>query len=103
MSLSATYLLKCGADPTRKNRSGSTPFHLAVQSTGRCGSGVEAAKIAQRAIIEAFLAQGVSTRLSDGKRKSVVDCSESKWIKDLLASGGARRTRPASSQQSKRH
>ena len=101
-ALAATCLLKCGADPTSKNRSGSSPFHLAVQSTGRGGSGVEAAKIAQRKIIEAFLAQGVSTRLKDGKGKSVAECAESKWIKDLLAGGGASRARPASSRESKR-
>jgi len=29
------FLLQAGADPTIKNKPGSTPFHLAVQNTGR--------------------------------------------------------------------
>ena len=78
-------LLAAGGDPTGKNKSGSTPFHLAVQNTGRGGAGEEKAKDAQRQIIEQFLSWGVSTRLKDGKGKSVLDCAVSGWIRDVLA------------------
>jgi hypothetical protein len=84
-ALAAKCLLSAGADPLTKNRSGSTPFHLAVQNTGRGGSGDKIAVDAQRAIIEAFLAHGVSSRVKDGKGKSVVDCAKGSWIRDLLA------------------
>src|SRR6476659_2158337 len=78
------FLLTAGADPTRKNNPGSTPFHLAVQNTGRGGSGEPEAIEAQREIIEAFLACGVSTRRKDGKGKSVVESAQSEWIRELL-------------------
>ncbi len=81
----ALYLLSVGGSPTTRNKSGSTPFHLAVQNTGRGGSGAEAAKYAQRQIIEGFLSFGVSTGLRDGKCQSVLDCARSGWIRDLLA------------------
>jgi hypothetical protein len=83
-ALAVACLLSCGADPTARNRSGSTPFHLAVQTTGRGGSGAEVAKLAQRAIIEAFLDQGVRIKLTDGRGKSVADCAQSQWIRKLL-------------------
>ncbi len=77
-------LLQAGADPMMKNKPGSTPFHLAVQNTGRGGSGHPAAIEGQRKIIETFLAAGLSTKLKDGKGKSVVDCARSEWIRELL-------------------
>src|SRR5439155_847463 len=43
-------LLKAGADPTLKNKPGSTPFHLAVQNTGRGGTGAAVAIAAQQQI-----------------------------------------------------
>ncbi len=80
----ALYLLSIGADPSIRNKPGSTPFHLAVQNTGRGGSGEEIAKDGQRQIIEGFLSFGVSTRLRDGKCQSVMDCARSDWVRDLL-------------------
>jgi hypothetical protein len=82
----ATHLLlEAGANPTLKNKPGSTPLHLAVQNTGRGGSGSDAAKQAQRSIIETILARGISPTLKDGKGKTVLDCATSSWIRDVLS------------------
>ncbi|MDZ4405912.1 ankyrin repeat domain-containing protein [Prosthecobacter sp.] len=78
-------LLQAGSDPTRENLSGNTPFHLAVQNTGRGGSGAAAAIEAQREIIKAFLAAGISSELKNGSGKSVVDAAKSAWIRAVLA------------------
>lgn len=48
-------LLTHGADPERTNDSGSTPRDLAVQNTGRSGSGTTAAKDQQRKIISLLM------------------------------------------------
>ncbi len=77
-------LLKLGCDPLRRNLPGSTPFHLAVQNTGASGSGSEDAKAAQRLIIKEFMSLGLSVRLKDGNGRTVVDCAQSAWIRDLL-------------------
>lgn len=77
-------LLKAGADPMARNKSGSTPFHLAVQNTGRGGAGAPEAISAQRAIIQEFLSLGLSPTLKDGKGKSVKDCVQSAWVRELL-------------------
>ena len=82
-------LLKAGADPTLKNKPGSTPFHLAVQDTGRGGSGADEARAGQREIIKEFLSLGVSKALKDGRGKSVLDCARSGWIRDILANHAA--------------
>src|SRR5262249_19807146 len=63
------FLLERGADATLRNKPGSTPFHLAVQNTGRGGSGAEAAKDAQRQIIQEFLSFGLRPALKDSKGK----------------------------------
>ncbi len=79
------YLLERGCDAKLKNKPGSTPFHLAVQNTGRGGSGAEAARAAQRQIIQQLLAHGLSPALKDAKGKSVFDSARSDWIREMLA------------------
>jgi hypothetical protein len=78
-------LLQAGADPTVGNHSGATPFHLAAANTGRGGSGDQAAKAAQRRIIESMREQGVSPTIRDGQGKSVLDWATSEWVRQLLA------------------
>ena len=78
------YLLKAGSDPKIKNKPGSTPFHLAVQNTGRGGSGHDAAINGQREIILEFLSRGLSPNLKCSRGKSVRDWAKSTWIRDLL-------------------
>src|SRR5262249_14614209 len=78
-------LLQAGSDPMVRNKSGSTPFHLAVQNTGRGGSGAAKAVNAQREIIEIFLSFGVGPNLMNRHGKSVADSVQSVWIRDLLA------------------
>lgn len=77
-------LLQRGADPLLKNKPGSTAFHLAVQNTGRGGSGNDAAIAAQREIIEQFLAMGLKPHLKNGAGKTVLDSAQSPWIRELL-------------------
>jgi hypothetical protein len=77
-------LLAAGSDATRRNKSGSTAFHLAVQNTGRGGSGEAVARHAQRQIIEGFLARGVSVQLKDGSGNTVQECAERNWTRELL-------------------
>ncbi len=77
-------LLEAGAVPVRRNQAGSTAFHLAVQNTGRGGSGEPDAVRAQREIIAAFLAHGISPRLRDGRGRSVTASARSDWIRKLL-------------------
>lgn len=77
-------LLEAGADPLILNKPGSTAFHLAVQNTGRGGSGSEKARLAQREIIEAFLARGVSPALADAKGQSVLDWARNEGIRQML-------------------
>ena len=80
------FLLTAGSNPKAGNKSGSTPFHLAVQNTGRGGSGAPEAIRAQRQIIESFLTRGLSPDLENGPGKSVADCAGTEWVRQLLAS-----------------
>ncbi len=84
-------LLQAGADPGLPNRSGSTPFHLAVQNTGRGGSGADAAKAAQRQIIQALLAAGASPDLEDGQGRTAQEAAKSIWVKELLSADASQK------------
>jgi ankyrin repeat protein len=77
-------LLALGADPLARNKAGSMPFHLAVQNTGRGGSGSAQAQAQQRAIITAFLAAGLSSAVTDGSGKTVIECAQQRWVRALL-------------------
>ncbi|HBB95539.1 MAG TPA: hypothetical protein DC054_09120 [Blastocatellia bacterium] len=78
------FLLKAGGNPTLRNNPGSTAFHLAVQNTGRGGSGTDEARAAQREIIEEFLRFGVSPTIKDCNGKSVLDWVRSDWIREMF-------------------
>lgn len=78
------FLLDRGSDPLMRNKPGSTPFHLAVQNTGRGGSGAPEAIAAQREIIAAFLTRGLSPGFKTAAGKSVLDCARSPWIREML-------------------
>ena len=79
-------LLAARADPAIRNQPGSAAFHLAVQNTGRGGSGTKMARTAQREIIQAFLERGVSPALTDAKGKSVRDWARQGSIRQRLES-----------------
>jgi hypothetical protein len=81
-------LLDAGADPLRRNMPGSTAFHLAVQNTGRGGSGAAVAIAAQRSIILELLSRGVDPAIKDGNGKSVREWATSAWIRTLLDENG---------------
>ena len=61
-SLAVATLLKNGASVRFKNHSGSTPLHLAVQNTGKGGTGSIEAKTLQRQIILLLLQAGANSR-----------------------------------------
>lgn len=77
-------LLAGGADIGLKNKNGSTPLHLAVQNTGRGGTGSPESKACQREIIETLLAAGANPNVRDGNGKTVRQCAQSDWARTLL-------------------
>jgi ankyrin repeat protein len=79
-----TALIEYGADPRLQNKSGSTPLHLAVQNTGKSGSGSDAAKDEQALIIGVLLEHGASPNDTDASGKTVADAASSEWVRDLL-------------------
>ena len=68
------------------NKSGSSPLHLAVQNTGKGGSGSDAAKNEQRRIIAFLLGHGARPTDVDASGKTVVAAASSDWIRQLLES-----------------
>lgn len=50
-ALAVQTLLECGADPARKNKNGSDAMLLAVNTTGKSGSGSPEAKAEQQQIV----------------------------------------------------
>jgi hypothetical protein len=83
-SAAVKTLLLNGADLHQKNGSGSTALHLAVQTTGRGGSGTDAAREEQAAIIRLLLDRGARPTDRDSSGKSVLDCIKTDWIRGLL-------------------
>jgi ankyrin repeat protein len=77
-------LLERGANPRQPNKAGSTPLHLAVQPTGRGGSGSERARQQQAAIIKLLLERGARPTDRDGKGKSVAQAATNAAIRSLL-------------------
>jgi Ankyrin repeats (3 copies)/Ankyrin repeat len=77
-------LLANGADALARNRKGSTPLHLAVQSTGRGGTGSAAAHDEQREIIRLLLTHGAHPSDKDSGGRPVKDCVKAAWIHALF-------------------
>lgn len=77
-------LLNGGADFRKRNKNGSTPMHLAVQNTGRGGSGEQDAKAHQKDIIEVLLKAGADIDDEDFQGKTVRESIKEEWIKKLL-------------------
>jgi ankyrin repeat protein len=79
-------LLENGVDAARENESGSAPLHLAVQDTGRSGSGSPAARRAQADVIRLLLDHGANPSAKNTAGKSAYDYAKSDWITQLLDS-----------------
>lgn len=77
-------LLRNGAGVRLRNKSGSTPLHLAVQNTGRGGSGSPESKALQKEIIGLLLKAGADARDRDGRGKTVLQSIQSDWIRSLF-------------------
>jgi len=77
-------LLFNGADPRLANKSGSTALHLAVQDTGRGGTGSPAARQEQTEIIRLLIARGARPSDQDSSGMSVRDRAKADWIRSLL-------------------
>jgi ankyrin repeat protein len=77
-------LLDAGADVHLTNKSGSTPLHLAVQNTGRSGSGSPDAIEQQRLTLILLCARGGKPQLMDGFGKTVIQAATAGWIRDFL-------------------
>jgi len=77
-------LLDGGAGPRQPNKAGSTPLHLAVQTTGRGGSGSPQAREQQAGIIRLLLERGAKATDRDARGKQVHEAATSEWIRALL-------------------
>jgi len=79
-------LLTLGADPRRKNGSGSTPLHLAVQTTGRGGTGSSVAHDEQGKIIRLLMAHGARLTDKSTAGKTVAASIRSERVSALVGS-----------------
>lgn len=77
-------LLKGGAYSMAPNKSGSTLLHLAVQTTGRGGSGSEHARQQQAGIIKLLLNHGARPTDKNSRGKQVNQVATSEWTRTLL-------------------
>jgi hypothetical protein len=77
-------LLDGGANSRQPNKTGSTPLHLAVHTTGRGGSGSPHAREQQAGIIRLLLERGAKVTDQDRQGKEVRQVLTSEWIKTLL-------------------
>ncbi len=78
-------LLMNEADALRRNKHGSTPLHLAIQNTGRGGTGSAAAREAQKEIIRLLLSHGARLSDKNAAGRSVQECVTADWIRALLS------------------
>ena len=65
-ALAVQTLLECGADPTRRNKKGSDAMVLALNTTGRGGSGSPEAKREQQQILRLLTQSPIRTACSSG-------------------------------------
>jgi ankyrin repeat protein len=79
-------LLASGPDARRKNGNGSTPHHLAVQNTGRGGTGSSASRQQQQEIILLLLKHGARPTDKDTAGRSVMEGVAGDWVLDILRS-----------------
>ena len=87
-AMAVKVLLELGADPRRRNKaSGSTPLHLAVQTTGRGGSGTPRAKEGQLMIVRVLLARGALVTDKDHRGQTVLQRASKSWIQSELVKG----------------
>src|SRR2546423_4091662 len=77
-------LLVHRADVRGRNGSGSTPLHLAVQNTGRGGSGSAAAREQQKEIIVLLLKHGARPTDRDAAGRTVRQSVASDWLVDVI-------------------
>jgi hypothetical protein len=84
-------LLDGGANSRQPNKAGSTPLHLAVQPTGRGGSGSSEAREQQAGIIRLLLERGARMTDQDRQGKEVHQAATSEWIRALLIDESAER------------
>ena len=77
-------LLANGADARRKTKAGSTPLHLAVQHTGRGGTGSPAAREEQAEIVRLLLSYGARPSEKNAAGRAAAECATAGWILALL-------------------
>ena len=84
-SVAVKQLLKLGASLRSKNEElGSTPLHLAVQTTGASGSGSKQARVEQMEIIRILLAAGAKPSDKNKAGKTVLASTKDKECLKLL-------------------